>query len=331
MNQIARTNSRARLAALTALATTAALPFTALHAQDYPVKPIRMVVPYEAGGISDLILRLVQPKMGPLLGQQIIIENRPGAGGAIATDAAAKAPADGYTILGTFDSFATVPFLYANVQHDPIRDFAPISLMARGPQVLVVDPALGLTNVDQFLQYARRKGSEVAFSTAGPGSSSRLSMELFKTAAKIDTTFVSFKGGAPAVSAILGGHVTGMMASIGVVLNHVKSGKLTALGVSSAGRRTPLLPTVPPLSESVPGFDAQSWLGIVVPAGTPRAIVDRLNGAVVKSLNAPDVREKLEAQGMEVVGSTPEAYGEWIRNEIGKWRPIIQSLKLQIE
>ncbi len=160
--------------------------------------------------------------------------------------------------------------------------------MARGPLVLVVDPRLGFTNVDQFPQYARRKGAEVSFSTAGAGSSIRLSMELFRSAVKIDTTFISYKGGAPAVNAILGGHVTGMLASIGVVLNQVRAGKLTALGVSSGGKRSPLLPAVPLLSDTAPGFDAQSWVGMSVPMGTPRPTVDRLNAAVVQSPHAPD-------------------------------------------
>lgn len=300
-------------------------------AQEYPVKPIRLVVPYDTGGISDLITRMIQPGMAAALGQSIVIENRPGAGGGVGSDAAAKAPADGYTLLSNFDSFATVPFMYSSVQHDPLRDFAPISLMARGPQVLVVDPRLGINNIDQFLQYARRKGAEVSFSTAGAGSSSRLTMELLRTAAKIDVTFISYKGGAPAVNAILGGHVTGMLASIGVVVNQVKAGKLTALGVSSAGKRSPLLPAVPPLSETVTGFDAQSWVGMSVPVGTPRPIVARLNAAVVHALRAPEVSARLESQGMEVVASSPEAYGEWLRTEVAKWRPIIQNLKIQLE
>ena len=303
----------------------------AVFAQDYPSKPIRLVVPYDTGGISDLITRMIQPGMTSILGQPIVIENRPGAGGGVGTDVVAKAPADGYTMVSNFDSFATVPFLYANIQHDPLKDFAPISLLARGPQVLVVDPKLGITNVDQFLKYAKTKGNEVAFSTAGAGSSSRLSMELFNASAKIETTFLSYKGGAPAVNAILGGHVTGMMASIGVVVNQVKAGKLTALGVSSAGRRSPLLPAVPPLSETVPGFDAQSWLGIAVPAGAPRSIVMRLNSAAVQALKAPEVRDRLESQGMEVVASSPEVYGEWLRTEIGKWRPIIEKLKIRVD
>jgi tripartite-type tricarboxylate transporter receptor subunit TctC len=197
--------------------------------------------------------------------------------------------------------------------------------------VLTIDPHLGITTVDQFLQFARKKDSRLTFSTAGSGSSSRLSMELFRNAAKFETEFVSYKGGAPAVNAILGGHVTGMLASIGVVVNQVKAGKLTALGVSSAGKRSPLLPSVPPLSDTIPGFDAQSWVGLSVPAGTPRPIIDKLNFSVVQALKAQDVRDRLESQGMEVVGSTAEVYGEWLKTEVAKWRPIIQALKIQVE
>ena len=325
-----RTTKRVQLAMAT-FGLAAIFQQGSVLAQAYPSKPIRLVVPYDTGGISDLITRMIQPGMAASLGQPVVIENRPGAGGGVGSDAAAKAPADGYTVLSNFDSFATVPFLYANIQHDPLRDFAPISLMARGPQVLVVDPKLGITSVDQFLQFARKKDSRLTFATAGSGSSSRLSMELFRTAAKFDTEFVSYKGGAPAVNAILGGHVTGMMASIGVVINQVKAGKLTALGVSSAGRRSPLLPAIAPLSETVPGFDAQSWIGLSVPTGTPRPVIDRLNASVVQSLKAQDVRDRLESQGMEVVGSSAEVYGEWLKTEINKWRPIIQSLNIRID
>lgn len=299
-------------------------------AQNYPSKPIRIIVPYDPGGTSDITIRTIQPKLASLLGQPITIENRPGAGGLIGTEQVAKAAPDGYTVLCTFDSFAAVPFLYGKVQHDPVKDFAPVTLMVRAPQVLVVDPGLGLKNLDDFLQLAKRKGAELQMSTAGPGSSSRLTMELFKVTAKIDPTLVSYKGGGPALSAVLGAHVAGFMASIGTVFSNVKSGKLVALAVSS-GTRAPLLPDVPTLGESFPGFEAQSWVGLVVPAGTPPAIIARLNGAVVTALTAADTRQRFESQGMEVAASTPEAYGEWIRNQVNKWGPIIRSLQIRLD
>lgn len=201
-------------------------------AQDYPSRPINIVVPYEPGGTSDIAVRMIQPELGPILGQPVVVENRPGAGGLTGTEAVAKAAPDGYTVLGTFDSFAAVPFLYSNVQHDPVKDFAPVSLLIRAPQVLVVNPGLGLENLEELLSLAKRRGASLAFSTAGPGSSSRLTMERLKLIAKIDPTLVSYKGGGPALNAVLGAHVAGFMASIGTVFPNVKSGKLVALAVS---------------------------------------------------------------------------------------------------
>lgn len=298
-------------------------------AQDYPSKPINIVVPYAAGGATDMVIRLVQSRMIPILGQAITVENRTGAGGLIGTEVVAKAAPDGYTLLGTFDSFAAVPYLYSNVNHDPIKDFAPISLLIRAPQVLVVNPGLGLKNVAEFLQLARSKGTALAFSTAGPGSSSRLTMELFKSMAKIDTTLVSYNGGGPALNAVLGGHVAGFMASIGTAFSNVKVGKLVALAVSSK-KRAPLLANVPTLAETFPGYEAQSWVGLQAPAATPQAIVRRLNAAAVKVLAAPDTKQILESQGMEVVASTPEVYAEWVHEQMQTWGPIIQSLHIKL-
>ena len=193
---------------LIAVASFAAFSLCAA-AQDYPAKPIRMVIPYDPGGVSDIVARLVQPGMSATLGQPIVVENRPGAGGGVGTDLVAKGPADGYTLVVQFDSFASVPYLFPSVQYDPVRDFTGLSLIARAPQVLVVDPKLGLKTTEQFVQYARRRNPEVTFSTAGSGSSSRLSMELMRNIGKFEVTFVPFKGGAPAVNAVLGGQVTG--------------------------------------------------------------------------------------------------------------------------
>ena len=311
------------------LAMLAALVMQSALAQDYPSKPINIIVPYDAGGTTDVVIRLVQLRMIPILGQAITVENRTGAGGLIGTEVVAKAAPDGYSLLGTFDSFAAVPFLYSNVNHDPIKDFAPISLLIRAPQVLVVNPGLGLKNVAEFLQLAKGKGPELAFSTAGPGSSSRLTMELFKSMAKIDTTLVSYNGGGPALNAVLGGHVAGFMASIGTAFSNVKGGKLVALAVSSK-QRAPLLANVPTLAESFPGYEAQSWVGLQAPAATSPAIVRRLNAAAVKVLAAPDTKQILESQGMEVVASTPEVYAEWVHEQMKTWGPIIQSLHIKL-
>ena len=299
-------------------------------AQNYPSKPIRIIVPYDAGGTSDITARTIQPKLAQLLGQPVTIENRPGAGGLIGTEFVAKAAPDGYTVLCTFDSFAAVPFLYSNVNHDPVKDFAPVSLMVRAPQVLVVDPGLKLKNLEEFLRLAKRQGAELKLSTAGPGSSSRLTMELFKITANIDPTLVSYKGGGPALSAVLGAHVAGFLASIGTVYPNVKSGRLVALAVSS-GTRAPLLPNVPTLAETFPGFEAQSWVGLVVPAATPHPVIARLNAAVTTALTAPEVKQIFESQGMEVVASAPGVYGEWVRDQVNKWGPMIRSLRIKLD
>jgi tripartite-type tricarboxylate transporter receptor subunit TctC len=272
---------------------------------------------------------MIQPKLPPLLGQPVTVENRPGAGGLTGTEQVAKASPDGYTALGVFDSFAAVPFLYREVRHDPVKDFAPVALMIRAPQVLVVNAGLGIRNIDELLATARSKGAELAFSTAGPGSSSRLTMERLKLVAKIDPTLVAYKGGGPALNAVLGGHVAGFLSSIGTVFPQLKSGKLAALAVSSA-KRTPHLPNVPALAETFPGFEAQSWVGVVVPAATPRPVVMRLNGAITQALAAPEVKQKFESQGMEVVASTPEVYGDWIRDQVKIWGPLIQSLNIKL-
>mgnify|MGYP001347410160 CR=1 FL=1 len=299
-------------------------------AQEYPTKPIHIMVPYETGGTSDLTIRAIQPRLAAILGQPVLIENRPGAGGLTGTEIVAKAAPDGYTVLNTFDSFIAVPFLYSNVQHDPVKDFSPVSLMVKAPQVLVVHPGLGPRNLEEFLQLARRRGPDLTISTAGPGSSSRLTVEMFRGIARIDPTLVSYKGGGPALSAVLGGHVAGFMASIGTAFSNVKSGKLVALAVSST-LRTPLLPEVPTFAETFPGYEAQSWVGLVVPAGTPNSIVLRLNAAVFRALTEPESKQRFESQGMEVVASTPQEYADWIRDQVQKWGPIIRSLKIRLD
>ena len=298
-------------------------------AQGYPSRPVNIVVPYEPGGTSDIVVRVVQPRLNTLLGQPVTVENRPGAGGLTGTEYVAKMPPDGYTALGIFDSFVAVPFLYDDVHHDPVKDFAPVSLMVRAPQVLIVHPGLGIKTVDQLLALAKTQGSALAFSTAGPGSSSRLVMERLKLVAKIDPTLVSYKGGGPALSAVLGGHVAGFLSSIGTVFPTVKAGKVVPIAVSSKGRNR-LLPGVPALDETFPGFEAQSWVGISLPAATPRSVVMRLNDAISKALMTPDIREKFESQGMEVVASTPEVYGEWIREQVQTWGPVIKSLNIKV-
>lgn len=298
-------------------------------AQDYPRKPIRVVVPYPPGGVTDLAARLVAPRMGEQLGQPLIVENQPAAGGVVGTNALARSAPDGYTLGVVFDSFATNPFLYKGVTHDPVKDFAPITLMVRSPQLLVVHPGKGIRTLQDLLAQGKEK-NKLFFSTPGAGTSSRLSSELFKSMANIDITLVSFRGGAPALNDLLGGQVTGMIASMALVLPHVQSGKLIALGVSSPVR-SPQISSVAPIADTLPGFDAQSWTGMIAPAGTPRSILDRLHAAVVKALASPEVREKLAAQGVEVVGGTQAEFGEWVVRETQRWGRIIRERNITVE
>ncbi len=307
-----------------------ALSTTLLFAQDYPTKPIKMVVPYPPGGVTDMATRAVSAKMSEAFGQAIIVENQPAAGGVVATNAIAKVTPDGYTLMSAFDSFATNPFMYKGVQHDPLKDFAPISLMVKSPQVLVVFPGTGIKNMSDLLKMARAKGEHFSFATPGAGTSSRLSTELFKQYAGIDSTLVTYKGGSQAMTDLLGGQVNAMIVSLSLVLQHIQSGRLTPIAVSSA-KRVSQLPEVPPIADTFPGFEAQSWTGMVAPAGTPKTVIDKLNAALVKALNSSDFKDKFTSQGVEVVGSSPEAFAEWMNKESAKWSQVIKQRKISIE
>jgi tripartite-type tricarboxylate transporter receptor subunit TctC len=267
--------------------------------------------------------------MAEQFGQAVVVENIAAAGGVVATNTLAKTAADGYTLGVVFDSFVTNPFLFKGVTHDPIKDFMPVSLMVRSPQLLVVNPASGIRSMAEFLR-AAKEPNRVMFSTPGAGTSSRLSAELLKASAGLDITLISYRGGAQALNDLLGGQVTGMIASMSLVFPHVKTGRLTALGVSSP-QPTPQAPEVPPIAESIPGFEAQSWTGMIAPTGTPAPVVERIHGALVKALAAPDVRQRLNEQGVEVVGSSAAEFGKWLQNESARWGKVIQERKITVD
>ena len=291
-------------------------------AQSNPTKPIRMVVPASPGGVTYIVARALAPQLSEALGQSIVVDNRAGAGGIIGTETVAKAVPDGYTLLTVFDSFITNPFVFRNAPYDTTRDFAPISLLIRGPQLFVVHPKIGVKTFGEFLAAAKSRQAPYNYATAGPATSSRLSVELFKVLTKLGATQVHYKGGGPAVTDLLGGHVEVMIASVGLVMPHVKSGRLTVLAVTSKDRST-LVPGVPAISEFFPRFEAQSWVGVLAPAATPRDIVRRLNAEAVRILNTPDIRERFVQQGYETVGSTPEQFGQWIRSQTATWGRMI--------
>ena len=299
-------------------------------AQTYPSKPIRMMVPAAPGGVTDIAARAIAPQMTELLGQPIIVDNRSGAGGVPGTDIVAKASADGYTLLAVFDSFISNPFVFGNAPYDTIRDFAPISLLIRGPQLLVVHPKLGIKSFNDLLAAAKGRRAPFNFATAGAATSSRLSVELFKSTTQMDAMLIHYKGGGPALTDLVGGHVDAMIASAGLVLSQVKSGRLTVLAVTSR-ERSALVPGVPALSEFVPRFEALSWVGVLAPAGTPRPVVARLNEVLRQAVAQQDARERFAQQGYEIVGSTPEQFGAWIKSESDKWGKIIRERGITAE
>ena len=302
---------------------------TGAAAQTYPTKPIRMIVPNAPGGATDVAARLVGPKLSELLGQPIVIENRAGAGAVTGTNYAAQAAPDGYTLIMVFDSFTMNPYLYKNVQYDPVKDFAPITLVVRNPQLWVVHPSVEAKNLQDFLRILRKAGSSFNFATAGAGTSSGLSLELLKSMAKVEPTAIHYKGGAPAVGDLLGGQVSATLITAGVVIQHVRAGKLVPIAITSA-KRNPALPNVQTMSEEVPGFEAQSWIGLLAPAGTPRAIIDRLHTATEKVLAAQDVREKFERQMAEVTAAGPDEFAAWIKAESARWGALIRERNIHL-
>lgn len=300
------------------------------QAQGYPSRPIRMVVPTSPGGVTDVVARAIAPQLSEALGQNIIIDNRAGAGGIPGTDVVAKAAPDGHTLLAVFDSFISNPHVFRNAPYDTLRDFAPVSLLVRGPQLLVVHPKLGVKTFNEFLAAAKSRRAPVVFATAGAATSSRLSVELFKITTRLDANLVHYKGGGPALNDLLGGHVEAMITSSALVMPSVRSGRLTALAVSSR-QRSALVPGVPAISEFFPQFEAQSWVGMLAPAKTPRAIVQRLNTDLVKLLGDPGQKARFAGLGYETVGSTPEEFGAWIRSETAKWSKVIRERNITAE
>jgi tripartite-type tricarboxylate transporter receptor subunit TctC len=297
------------------------------NAQSYPSRPIRMMVPAAPGGVTDIVARAIAPQLTELLGQPIVVDNRSGAGGIPGTDTVAKAAPDGYTLLAVFDSFVSNPHVFGNAPYDTIRDFAPVSLLIRGPQLFVTHPKLGVKSFNELLALAKSRQVPLNFATAGAATSSRLSVELFKSMTQLDATLVHYKGGGPALIDLLGGHVEAMIASAGLVMAQVKSGRLTVLAVTSR-ERSPLVPGAPAISEFVPHFEAQSWVGVLAPATTPRAVIERLNTALRSAIAQPDARERFAQQGYEIVGGTPEQFASWIRSESAKWGKIIRERRI---
>ena len=298
--------------------------------QSYPAKPVRVIVPNAPGGLADIAARLLAAKLGEALGQQFIVDNRPGAGGTIGTAAAIRSAPDGYTLLAVFDSHVTNPHLFKTIDYDTANGLAPISLLVRGPLVLVVNPRLPVKNTAEFLKLAKSRPGAINCATVGPGSPSRLLVELLKLTSHIDVTQVPYKGAAPALTDLIGGHVEAMFATVPSISAHWRSGRLRALAVTSE-KISAALPGVQPMRLTVPGFVSESWVGMLAPVRTPPEIVARLHTEVVKLLKLPDVRDRFGEQGLEVVGSTPAEFDTRIRAELERWGNIIRAAHIRLE
>ena len=303
-----------------------------LSAQDYPTRPIRIIVPSTAGGSVDTLARMVGTHLGQRWGQQVVVDNRSGAGGVIAGEITAKAAPDGYTlIMATIAAMATNVSLAKKLPYDPVRDFAPVTLVASQQIALLVNPAAPAKSIQELLQLAKAKPGQLTFASAGNGSGGHLSGELLKILAAIDITHVPYKGIAPAIVDVISGQVTMTFTSIISGTPHIKSGRLRALAVTGA-HRSPALPEVPTMVESgVKGYESSTWYGLLAPKATPRAIVMKLNREVVAIVNLPEVKSHLLAEGAEPVGNTPDEFGDIIKADIAKWGKVIRAAGLRAE
>jgi len=295
------------------------------HAQDYPAKPIRLLVGSSAGGPIDFSARLAAQKLTDALGQTVVVDNRTGASGTIATDYVAKATPDGYTLLmGSAATLCITPAIYPKIPYNTLTDFAPVSTVAGVSYLLVVNPALPAKSPAEFIALAKARPGELRFGSAGSGSVTHLGVELFRSMARIQVLHVPYKGAAVAMIDLIGGQLDFMFDSLLTSIPHVKAGRLRALAQTGL-KRSSLLPELPTVAETVlPGFEVGTWFGLVAPARTPRAIVAKLNAALVKGLHDPATRERLTAQGLDTIGNSPEEFAQLIRSELPKWARVVK-------
>ena len=303
------------------------LPFASgsVAAQDYPTRAVTVIVPQAPGGTNDIVARVLAEELSKSLGQPFVVENRPGAGGNIGTQLAARAKPDGYTLLVTISSSQAInPALYKQIPFDPVKDFEPITLLGSVPNVLVANPALPANSIQDLIALAKAKPGELKYASAGNGTLNHLLGEMLKTSTNIDLVHVPYKGVAPAITDVLGGFVPMAFASLPSVVSHLKNGKLKALGVSSA-KRSPVLPDVPAIGETVPGYVGDLWVGLFAVARTPKEITAKLHAETLKALGSPAVREKLEAQGVEIATSTPEELAANLKADLALWAQVVKA------
>jgi len=319
MNRFIRTTLMAGMLALAPLYATA---------QNYPNRPIRMVVPFAPGGGSDIAGRILAEGLNKALGQPVVVDNRPGAGSTLGTGIAAKATADGYTALLGNISLAFNPALYKKLPYNSLRDFIPVSLVVEQPNILVAHPSLPAKTLKEFITLVRSSPGKFTYGSAGLGSGTHLAMELLNTSLNIDMVHVPYKGTGPVLTALLSNEITVFMSTFASALPHVKAGRLHTFGVTTA-KRAPTLPEVPTIAEAgVPDFNYGTWYGLLVPAGTPRAIVERLNKATVEQLHSAELEQRYESQGMDIIPSTSAEFMDKLKSETEKWAKVVRAAKI---
>ena len=303
---------------------------TAVAAQDYPSKPVRLIIPFPPGGSNDVVGRMIATQLSERLGKQVVVDNRGGAGGVIGTELTANAPHDGYTLQIISLAHAVNPWLY-KLPYDPIKSFTPISILASGPNVLAINPALPVNSVKELLALAKQKPGELQYASAGVGSFQHLGGELFKLEAGVDMLHVPFKGGGPAMIDVIGGHTKLLFSSLVQTTPHIRSGKLKALGTGGS-KRNPVLPDVPTIAEAgVPGYEAVNWWGIVAPAGTPAPIIERLHKAIQEVQTSADVQKQFSSEGAEIVQMSPSEFAAFIEKEMKKWERVVKEGGIKAE
>lgn len=309
----------------------AALAVGSASAQQFPTKPIRLIVPFAPGGATDYMGRTIAQKLSESLGQPVVVDNRPGANAILGTDMVAKAAPDGYTLLLNAFGHATNPYLVAKLPYDTVKDIAPITLLVTGPLLLVAHPSVPANNVKELIAYLKANPNKLNYASGGIGSSQHFAMELLQNVSGTKMTHIAYKGTAPAYVDLLAGTTSMMFDNLVTAMPQVKAGKLKAIAVSTPQRMSQV-PDVPTVMESgLPGFETGIWHGILTTAGTPKPIIDRLNSEIVKALNAPDVKEQFLARGLIPVGGTPEQFDAFIRSEMGKWSKVIKEAGIKAE
>jgi tripartite-type tricarboxylate transporter receptor subunit TctC len=312
-------------------ALAGAWPAQAAAPAQFPVRPVRFIVTFAPGALNDYIARAISPRLGEMWGQQVVVDNRAGGGTIIGTEMGARAAPDGHTLLLTAMALATNPSVYPKLPYDPVRDFAPVTLIGASPYIMVVNPTLPVKTIKEFIALAKAKPGTLAWGSTGIGGTSHFMGEMLKSMAGVDLIHVPYKGLAPALNDLFGNQIHFAFSSYSTVAQHLKVGRVRAIAVTSA-KRSEMTPELPTIAESgYPGYEAIPWFGLVLPVATPKPLVTRIHDDFVKVLQSPDIRERFKAQGVEVVGSTPEEFGAFLKLEIERWGKIVKAAGIKPE